>query len=167
MCSCTAVPLLFHVVLATLETYHRTTLSFSCWYQSFSFAISHCHKWQYITVFFMALRRDFAPALETVDNRSAPDRGCMRDVPGFLQLRNYTTCVIIFWPVPVHNLALVLCIPIRVRFSEIETSNSDIWRSLWSRVLSRALFISADSARVTFFFYHSAISDLKWLEKTL
>jgi len=46
----------------------------------------------------MALRHHFASAPETDNNRSAPDCGYMRDVPGFLQLRNYKACKLIFWP---------------------------------------------------------------------
>lgn len=131
-------------------------------YQPLSHMTMHHHLflWLFATILLQ-------PALETVHNCSAPDCGCMRDVPGFLQLRNYTTCILICWSIPVLNLALVLCIPICLGFSEIKTSNSDIWRILWvSYVVTWALQQGWFSTCASFFFYHSAISDLRWLEKT-
>ena len=97
ICSCTAVPLGFHVVLATLETYIAGPLYLSpidiipSPVPSAIVSQMKLHR-----DLFMTLRHDFASSLETDDNRSAPHRGCMRDVPGFLQLRNYTTYKLIF-----------------------------------------------------------------------
>ena len=96
ICSCTAVPLRSHVVLTTCEAHiagppYLSPVDISLLVPSAVVSQITLHRH-----LFMALRYDFASALETDDNRSAPDRGCVRDVPGFLQLRNYMTCKLIF-----------------------------------------------------------------------
>ena len=121
--SCAAVPLFFHVVLATLEPYIAVAPYLSPVDISPSASVTNDTT---SLSFLCLLATVFASAVLTDDNHSAPDRGCMRDFPGFLQLRSYTTCKLIFWPIPVNNLAQVLCIRIFVRFSEIVMSNSDI-----------------------------------------
>lgn len=92
--SCTAIPLLFHVVLATVEAYisgppYLSPLDISPSATMSQLLLHRDHLYS-------CVRQDFASALETDDCRSAPYQGCMRDFPRFLYLRNHTSCKLIF-----------------------------------------------------------------------
>jgi hypothetical protein len=86
----------FHVVLATQETYIAGP-SYLCPADirpSVPSAIlsqitQHCSR-------FTAIGHDFASTLEIDDNRSGSNRGCMREVPEFIQLLSYVKCKRIF-----------------------------------------------------------------------
>ena len=166
MCSCTAVPLVFHVVLSTLEACKAWPPYLSPVYISPSPVPSAIVTNDSTLPSFLWL---FATILPQRWKQLIIARRLIVAIcgmfQGFFSYGIIRRVNLFSDQSPLHNLALVLCILICLGFSEITTSNSDIWRSLWSRVLSRGLLISANSARVTFF-YHSAISDLKWLEKT-